>query len=433
MDAAYFGCIFIMFLAQVWSMLSAAFQCAEHTTKLADKDERDEYEATQLIFGSWYHSITQEGVQYAYTSRLVRAIRWLNEFGTLGEDPWIEQGSGLGILFRVLGVAFYILLFPLSFLLIQGVYDNSKIISERVSFGVPFIVTVIRICIPTYLVPFFLDFEGWDEETKFKQVIFRMFALKMYTINQLLFNLHRTTANCGQLRMQFPGDKAEVCICREIFIGMVYWRQELMDVVFHIALDAYATFQRFKMRPRPVFDQEVLAERCMELLYRQGFIWTATPYSPMIAALGLGSTGLLLVWQIKTVGLSYEPPIHGWGFHPAKDIFMKGMLATFVLSLIPTWTWLHSHNQCGPYTSEATPYDYLSKMLRGTDQSVSLFLDYAGAPTVTWALLWLSMVFVLYYRKMWAVARKKLKEVARQHHLEYFDKSQLLRVEGCMY
>jgi len=219
MDAAYFGAIFVMFFVQVFEMLKSAFDCIEHTTQLADKNNNESYESFDIVLGGWYHSIEHEGVQLAYLGRLQRSIRRINELGTLTEEPWFEATSTAGVVMRLFGIAFYLSLFPLSYLLIDAVYDNSAGITERISFGVPFIVTVIRICIPTYLVPFFIEFEGWDNHTKFKQTIGRMFALKMFTINQLLFTLHRTTANCGQLRMQYPGDKETICICREIFIG----------------------------------------------------------------------------------------------------------------------------------------------------------------------------------------------------------------------
>merc|ERR1712134_232616 len=101
------------------------------------------------------------------------------------------------------------------------------------------------------------------------------------------------------------------------------------------------------------------------------------------------STGLLLIWQIQTVGCSYEPPAQGWGFHLAKDIFMRGMLMTFVLSFVPTWTWLHSANQCGPYIAKKTPYEYLQNMLMSSSDTVALICEYLAAPTVTWALLWM--------------------------------------------
>ena len=58
-------------------------------------------------------------------------------------------------------------------------------------------------------------------------------------------------------------------MCTQIFIGKVFWRQELMDVVFHIVLDGLLSYQRWKKRIRPEFDWHVLTERGMELLYRQ--------------------------------------------------------------------------------------------------------------------------------------------------------------------
>ena len=112
---------------------------------------------------------------------------------------------------------------------------------------------------------------------------------------------------------------------------------------------------------------------------------------------------------------------------------MKGMLLTFVLSLIPTWTWLHSENQCGPYIEERTPHDYLNKVLIGMGNTMETFITYASYPTVSWSLLWLSIVVAIYNHEMYSLSRRKLKAVSSVHQLEYQDKSQLLRVEGCIY
>jgi hypothetical protein len=58
-------------------------------------------------------------------------------------------------------------------------------------------------------------------------------------------------------------------ICRVIFIGKVYWRQEMCDLIFSIVMDWILSLKRRRQAKLPEFDREELAERVMELLYRQ--------------------------------------------------------------------------------------------------------------------------------------------------------------------
>lgn len=61
-------------------------------------------------------------------------------------------------------------------------------------------------------------------------------------------------------------------ICRAIFIGKVYWRQELVDLIFSLCLDLLMALKRRQEALYTQFDQEELAEKVMEILYRQ--VWT---------------------------------------------------------------------------------------------------------------------------------------------------------------
>lgn len=115
----------------------------------------------------------------------------------------------------------------------------------------------------------------------------------MFNVNALLFVLQNSP-----IPKQNDIDQDT---CRQIFIAKIYWRQELMDLGFHMVMDIYSTFCRWKMNPRPIFDEEMLAERATELLYRQALIWSATPYCPMISVLGLVSTVIMFTFQIFTV------------------------------------------------------------------------------------------------------------------------------------
>merc|ERR1719152_93468 len=149
-----------------------------------------------------------------------------------------------------------------------------------------------------------------------------MFALKVYTMNVILQVLLSTPV---------PGG-----ICRAIFIGKVYWRQEIVDLVFCLLLDVLMTLIRLQKPVLPEFDEEELAERVMELLYRQAFIWVSAPYSPMLAYLGLFSTSILYFWQAITIPMSYSPPIRGWGVRPANK-FRVQLLCTAICTFYPTW------------------------------------------------------------------------------------------------
>ena len=79
----------------------------------------------------------------------------------------------------------------------------------------------------------------------------------------------------------------------------------MTDLFFTIVMDLVLALRRTRIVPRPEFDSEEFAERVMEVLYRQAFIWVAAPYSPMLAYLAIFSTSILYFLQCITVGVSH--------------------------------------------------------------------------------------------------------------------------------
>ena len=168
----------------------------------------------------------------------------------------------------------------------------------------------------------------------------------------------------------------------------------------------------------------------MELLYRQAYIWTATPYSPMISYLGLLSTVVLFYYQTFTIGISYEPPMKGWGSRMVRCIFMQGMLATFVVSFIPSWTWLHSKMDCGPYVG-SSPYDTLVRRVHESFPGLlQTLLKWAAMPTITWSTIGVLVVTCCYMARVRDMTLQQLQKYQEGIVVHRYDKAQLLRSQG---
>jgi len=415
MDWAYIMVLVAMFMLQVANMLRIMFSAAEEAEGLAD------YEGVEWsinLFGSWYFSIIDTKICNANTGRFIDNCILLIDEDTLERKA--EEDTMQGCSLRILGVLSYLALFPMSYMAMYHTYENSQAVSAVASFGVPMIVTSIRILVPMYLVPMCLSIEGRPHENNFYHMVGRMFLLKMFTINALLYIFQRTSARPDGM-------------CMEIFIGKLFWRQEVMDIMFHVGMDGFLSYQRWRLRIRPEFDWEVFSERIMEVLYRQAYIWTATPYSPMISYLGLFSTVILFYYQTFTVGISYEPPVKGWGGNMVRCMFMQAMLATFVISFIPSWTWLHSAQDCGPYAPNS-PYDAIVILVaQEFPGGIQNLLKWATMPTITWSCIIVMAVASFYLARAKELTEKEEQKLSDAVVLHRYDKTQLLRSQGCKY
>ena len=110
----------------------------------------------------------------------------------------------------------------------------------------------------TYFITWFSECSCWKWQVCTSVTWFWFSFALQYTMNIIL--------SVVQTLDPVPGN-----ICRVIFIGKVYWRQEMTDLVFSIVMDWGLSMKRKKMSKLPEFDHEELAERVMELLYRQ--VW----------------------------------------------------------------------------------------------------------------------------------------------------------------
>eukprot|EP00656_Telonema_subtile_P056828 TRINITY_DN9192_c0_g1_i3.p1 TRINITY_DN9192_c0_g1~~TRINITY_DN9192_c0_g1_i3.p1 ORF type:complete len:605 (-),score=140.88 TRINITY_DN9192_c0_g1_i3:722-2536(-) len=255
MDIAYVSVLVLMFMVQMISMLMVVW-------REAGKEEAtdDAPEFMQRVLVTYYFNIRDTKIVRAHHRAVTRALR--NQIQLMGEcvddTPLLfelrqetERASSvdccsLTMLGRVTGIFLYLALFPASYLCIYYLYDNSEAITDIISFGVPLLVASVRILFPLYLVPLFMRVERRPDQERFWHSIIREFVLKLFTVNSLLFVYLQTSAK--------PDD-----MCRQIYIGKTFWRQEIMDIVFHVVLDAIFCHQRWKLAVRPQFDRVVVA------------------------------------------------------------------------------------------------------------------------------------------------------------------------------
>jgi len=348
-------------------------------------------------------------------SALVMAVH-ANPFGEEEENPRMKKIKI--ITGRTFGIIAYIGLFQISTNGIQFCYENEEAISGAVPYAVPILVTAMRVLVPLLMVPFFLGFEYREEPNLFYHTIIRMFALKVYTMNVILQVLLSTPV---------PGG-----ICRAIFIGKVYWRQEIVDLLFCLVLDAIMTYNRRQMRVRPEFDEEELAERVMELLYRQAFIWVSAPYSPMLAYLGLCSTSILYFWQAYTIPISYSPPVNGWSTKQANKDFRVQLLCTAVATFLPTTIFLHQKMDCEPHLTNTTssPYEYIAQEVRAGPSTLASITYWVTVPSTALALLMSSIGLQVFLSAVSTSRGFKVNTAIDTLGDERHDKVQLLRSSG---
>lgn len=332
------------------------------------------------------------------------------------EDPRLKKAKI--IIGRTFGCLAYIGLFQISTNGIQLCYQNEEAINEIMPYAVPVLVTAQRVLVPFLMVPFLLGFEYREEPNLFYHTIIRMFALKVYTMNVILQVLLSTPV---------PGG-----ICRAIFIGKVYWRQEIVDLVFCLILDVIMTIIRLQKPVLPEFDEEELAERVMELLYRQAFIWVSAPYSPMLAYLGLCSTSILYFWQSITIPLSYAPPTKGWSVKQANKDFRVQLLCTAVATFLPTTIFLHQDMDCGPHVTANTtsPYAYIEGKVETGPASLRDMTYWLSVPSTSMSLLCASIGLQVFLSAVSVSRTFKLNAAIDKLGSERHDKLQLLRSAG---
>eukprot|EP00656_Telonema_subtile_P000137 TRINITY_DN10061_c0_g1_i1.p1 TRINITY_DN10061_c0_g1~~TRINITY_DN10061_c0_g1_i1.p1 ORF type:complete len:611 (+),score=194.19 TRINITY_DN10061_c0_g1_i1:1147-2979(+) len=420
MDIAYVACVLLMFAIQVGGLVFGISESCEDTLVLEDKPP----DAFRLLLGSFEHAITNEGMIVCNVDSLQRKVKRLADFGTLEKETWLLPTSALAVLGRITGVTLYLGLFPLSYLAMHAIYQNNSAISGASEIFVPLMIALIRVAVPMYLVPKFVMLESWQEHQQSTQVILRTYLLAMFNVNALLFVLQNAP-------LPTPDGKNETC--RQIFIAKVYWRQELMDLALHLIIDAYCTFQRWKSRPRPVFDADALAERATELLYRQALIWCSSPYSPMMCLLGLVSTAIMFGFQLFTVSISFEPPTFGWGGTRVLKLFYQALLLTFIFAFVPTLQFLHSKHSCGPFKDSDSVYKHMvHKVEHESPDGLQAMLKWLANPATTWPLLIVAVVSALYSVKMFRAAHKGLERISQSAQDEIYDKTQLMRAQNLL-
>jgi len=330
------------------------------------------------------------------------------------KNPFVENLKN--VVGRTFGTLLYIGLFQISINGIQFCYANEESINGVMPYLVPLLVTSQRVLVPVLMVPFFLSFEYREEPNLFYHTIVRMFLLKVFTLNIILQVLLSTPV---------PGG-----ICRAIFVGKVYWRQEMVDLLFSIILDLIFMIRRLRKPILPEFDEEELAERVMELLYRQAFIWVSAPYSPMLAYLGLFSTSVLYFWQSVTIPLSYSPPIRGWGVSPANKSFRVQLLCTALCTFYPTWIFLHQKMDCGPHAKTHSPYQYMKDQIAGGPQWLYEIVYWITVPSTTVALLMSSIAVQVFLMALNLSRNHKVNSAIDKLDAERHDKVQLVRACG---
>ena len=207
----------------------------------------------------------------------------------------------------------------------------------------------------------------------------------------------------------------------------------MADLIFTMILDICLTIQRLRMPSRPKFDEEQLAERIMELLYRQAFIWVAAPYSPMLAYLALFSTTVLFFWQGFTICISYTPEVIAWDIHSSERMFRVLLLLTALATFYPTWTFLHAETDCGPHVAYASPYAFLDSYIKAGPAAVSTAVYWLSVPSTSMAWLMVSCVLAVYQIMQCGVKLEKTNKAITATRWEYSDKAQLLRSQGVVY
>jgi len=332
------------------------------------------------------------------------------------EDPRLKKAKI--IIGRTFGCVAYLGLFQISTNGIQFCYQNEEAINKIMPYAVPVLVTAQRVLVPFLMVPFLLGFEYREEPNLFYHTIVRMFALKVYTMNVILQVLLSTPV---------PGG-----ICRAIFIGKVYWRQEIVDLVFCLVLDIIMTLIRLQKPVLPEFDEEELAERVMELLYRQAFIWVSAPYSPMLAYLGLFSTSILYFWQSVTIPLSYAPPTRGWNVKQSNKEFRVQLLCTAVATFLPTTIFLHQSMDCGPHIigNTTSPYAYIEAKVEAGPTSLQEMTYWISVPSTSLSLLCASIVLQVFLSALSTSRSFKQNVAIDKLAAERHDKLQLMRSAG---
>lgn len=338
----------------------------------------------------------------------------LTEAGEEVENPFFRDVKI--VVGRTIGVIMYLGLFQISTNGIQACYENEESINGIMPFAVPVLVTAQRVLVPVLLVPQLLRLEFREEPNLFYHTIVRMFLLKVYTMNVILQVLLSTPV---------PGG-----ICRAIFIGKVYWRQEMVDLVFCLVLDLIMVIRRRRLHRLPEFDEEEMAERVMELLYRQAFIWVSAPYSPMLAYLALFSTSVLYFWQAITIPMSYVAPVNGWGVKSANKSFRIQLLCTAVTTFFPTTIFLHQKMDCGPHVTAASPYQYIHEKVQEGPALLASMTYWATIPSTTIALLIVSVGLQVFLSAVNASRTYKVNTSIDNLDNERHDKVQLLRSCG---
>ena len=449
MDIMYIVVLLTMFFFQLsvmmWGVFTSVFEDMNIQKELDNPFDGIQYSACLLC--TYNHCIGNRKVLYGGKIAVTKKLRLLydkqkqldferqlREAKTRPDSPGspkstdISQGDNEDevenpmvkavkiVVGRTFGCLLYLGLFQISTNGIQACYQHEETINAVVPYAVPILVTAQRVLVPLLMVPFFLKFEYREEPNLFYHTIIRMFLLKVYTMNVILQVLLSTPV---------PGG-----ICRAIFIGKVYWRQELVDLVFCLILDLIMVISRRMKYNLPEFDEEELAERVMELLYRQAFIWVSAPYSPMLAYLALLSTSILYFWQSITIPLSYVPPVYGWGVKKANKDFRIQLLCTAVTTFFPTTIFLHQKMACGPHASQDSPYQYIHYKIEHGPEFLKTMTYWFTIPTTTIALLIVSLGLQIYLSAVNSSRTYKVNTSINYLEDERYDKVQLLRSCG---
>ena len=107
---------------------------------------------------------------------------------------------------------------------------------------------------------------------------------------------------------------------------------------------------------------------------------------------------------------------------------MQSLLATFVVSFVPSWIWLLSNPECGPYKLFDSPYlatkanveaEFIATVLRGT-----------ASPTVTWIVVLTMVAACFHFHRVRVKTDAAVQTKHSEMVLHRYDKTQLLRGRG---
>jgi hypothetical protein len=144
----------------------------------------------------------------------------------------------------------------------------------------------------------------------------------------------------SETRIQRMCDGAPQCVATAILNDEGEWK-DVTQIV---------NARRFiKADPQP-FSNSYSAEKIIEILYRQAYVWIGAPFCPWLPL--VAAIAQLCMFQAMKYGMkrgAYQAPKQPWSAGQIEDLFFRYALSTLLFCVVPITMWMNNEPLCGPH------------------------------------------------------------------------------------